>query len=87
MNSKRCLLDTLQKYNENNKRIIEFQKNEIEKLKEYILEPNKQEKMAEMKREIVNIKDKSKISENEVKKMKIELENYKKKIFYNKRCL
>ena len=81
------MLDTLQKYNENNKRIIEFQKNEIEKLKEYILEPNKQEKMAEMKREIVNIKDKSKISENEVKKMKIELENYKKKIFYNKRCL
>ena len=81
------MLDTLQKYNENNKRIIEFQKNEIEKLKEYILEPNKQEKMAEMKREIVNIKDKSKISENEVKKMKIGLENYKKKIFYNKRCL
>lgn len=74
LNSKTCLLDTLKTYNNNNKRIIEFQKNEIENLKEYILEPDKQEKMEEMKRVIVNIKEKSKISENEMKKIKIEME-------------
>ena len=74
LNSKTCLLDTLKIYNNNNKRIIEFQKNEIENLKEYILEPDKQEKMEEMKRVIVNIKEKSKIIDNELKKIKIEME-------------